>query len=435
MHPRFAFTLLIMASLGVPGSAAQAYSIATTTDGIDLRWDNAEVIQYRIHAAGSDDLDSGTLQQLTRAAFGTWNDVPTADITFQEGPNFNGPAEHHAGPEDVDFESAVFFVEADWPYATEVIALTSVSFASDGEILDADIAFNGQDHTFTTVDQGGEKDFLSICTHEAGHFAGLDHPDPNVPEATMTAEYEDGDTFLRDLDPDDEAGLTFLYPLPEPEGCPQAACDGAGGSRPAAALVAFGLGLLLVGGRSRRRRGPGPALASCLALGLLVSPGSAQSTLVTELSIADLAAGADRVVLADVVSVQSHLQGIVRRTVLLDVVQDWAGGGSAQLSLELLGGELDEAVQLVHADGRPRGKPLKGTRVFGVPEVDPGERIVVVLSGGQVRGLAQGLFHVGPDGSVWRDLTGLALARTSAGPPLPVTAPGDLVSLKAALFR
>ena len=153
----------------------------------------------------------------------------------------------------------------------------------------------------------------------------------------------------------------------------------------------------------------------------------------TELSIADLAAGGERVVLADVAAVQTRFDGIVKRTVQLDVVEDWAGSGSPSVSLELLGGELDEPVDVVGPDGEFLRKRLKGTIVFGVPQVDVGERVVVVLDEHGVRGLAQGLFHVGPDDSVWRDLSGLALARVGGEQPLPVSAPADLQALKAAL--
>ena len=443
MHPRIALVALLVLALTGGSSTANAWTTAKTNDGIDLRWDNAAPVPFRFHFRGSDDLDPLVLQRLTRSAFATWAAVPGADVTFEEERIYVGAAAHHDGPSEVDGQSALFFVEALWPFATEVIALTSVSFAADGEILDADIAFNGADHTFTTVDTGGQKDFLSICTHEVGHFIGLNHPEPDVPASTMTAQYNDGDTFLRDLDPDDEEGLAFLYPCSggqclgavdwtaRAKGC----STGAEPSSPGAALLLVGLGLVLAGGRTRRRRVPGPALASVGALSLLVLPGTAASTLVTELSIAELAAGAERVVLADVSAVQTRFDGIVRRTVQLDVLEYWAGSGSAELSLELLGGELEQPVDVFGADGLPLPKQLKGTIVFGVPDVAVGERIVAVLDGQNVRGLAQGLFHVAPDGGVWRDLTGLAFARTGSWPLLPVRAPSDVDGLRAALSR
>ncbi len=443
MHRRIALVALLLVALGTVPSTADAYTTAKTTDGIDLRWDNTEPVPFRLHFRGTDDLDTLGLQALIRTSFATWAASGTANVTFEEGRVYTGAAAHHAGPAEVDGQSALFFVEGLWPFATEVIALTSVSFEADGEILDADIAFNGADHTFTTAATGGQKDFLSICTHEVGHFIGLDHPDPDVPTATMTAQYEDGDTFLRDLDPDDEEGLAFLYPCgsppclgavdwtPRSKGC----STGAEPSSPRAALLLLGVGVLLAGGRRRRRRGPGPGLATALGMAMLVLPGTAESTLVTELSIADLAADGERVVLADVSSVQTRFDGIVKRTVQLDVLEDWAGSGSASVSLELLGGELDEPVDVVGPDGEVLPKQLKGTIVFGVPQVDVGERIVVVLDEHGVRGLAQGLFHVGPDDSVWRDLSGLALARVGGRAPLPVSAPSDLRSLKVALSR
>jgi hypothetical protein len=50
-----------------------------------------------------------------------------------------------------------------------------------------------------------------------------------------------------------------------------------------------------------------------------------------------------------------------------------------------------------------------------------------------VVGLAQGAFEVRPEGKLSRDTSGLMLARVGDGPPVPVTAPGSLAGLRAAL--
>ena len=436
MHRRFA--LLSSLALLTAAGPAGAFTTATTDDGADLRWDTEDPVPFRFHFRGSDDLQMLELERLTRTAFSTWALVPEADVDIEEGRIYTGPAAHHDGPSEVDGQSAIFFVEGLWPFGSEVIALTSVSFASDGQILDADIAFNGADHTFTTVDAGGVKDYLSIATHEVGHFLGLAHPEPDVPSATMTAQYEDGDIFLRDLDPDDAAGIAFLYP------CASVPCVGTvgwakrrngcalGAESPTGWAMLIGLGLagvLVV----RRRRDLAPRAAGLVVLVLLVVPRPAASTFVEELQVADLAAGADRVVLAEVVEVEARFDGIVRRTATLQVLEDWAGKGSARVQVELLGGELDSPVDVQTADGRTL--PLKGTRVFGEADVVAGETVVAVLDGARVRGLAQGLFHVEDDGRVWRDLSGLVLARTDRGLPIPVTAPDTLEGLQAALVE
>ena len=441
MH-RWIASLLALALIGGVAPSVEAYTTAKTTDGIDLRWDTEGPVPFRFHYRGSDDMDTLELEGLTRAAFATWVAVEDADLTIEEGRIYTGAAAHHDGPSEVDGQSQVFFVEGLWPFGTTVIALTSVSFAADGQILDADIAFNGADHTFTTSDTGGIKDFQSIATHEVGHFLGLAHPEPDVPSATMTAEYEDGETFLRDLDPDDAAGLAFLYPCGAPPclGAVSWEAPGTGcslGAEPIPAPIGL-LVLALVGvlGSSRRRtRRPGPGLSTALLAASLALPGPAQSSLVVDLGVTDLAAGAERIVLADVVSVESRFDGIVRRAVTLGVVEDWAGQGEATVVLDLLGGELEEPVIVFGADGSPLPKALKGTRVFGVPDVVEGDRVVVVLDDSGVRGLAQGLFHVTQDGAVSRDLSGLALARTGGAPPRPVSAPDTLAQLREALRR
>ncbi|MCO4773301.1 MAG: matrixin family metalloprotease [Deltaproteobacteria bacterium] len=439
------FSLLVVL---LHADSAHAYVIADTVgdgSGEPLHWDTSEPVPFRFHFRGSDELEEFTLHRLTRASFQTWADVGVARFSFEEGRIFTGPAAHHGGPTEVDGQSAIFFIEANWPFAGEVIALTSVSFAADGEILDADIAFNGADHVFTTVETDGAKDFLSITTHEVGHFLGLGHSADT--EATMFAEYEDGQTFLRDLNPDDEAGVQDLYPC-NAEPCrgvvvweDRKGCDaGTSGGGAGAALLFLALG----GGLIRRRRSAGgAALAAGLVALVLMVPAPATSTLVEELPIEALAADADRIVRATVETSVAAFDGrTVSTRVTLTVAEDWAGSGNDTIEVVVPGGVLNEPVEVIGADGLPLHKPLAGTLVFGSPRLSVGDDIVVLIDGGApgegtsaVRGLAQGLFLVDEDGGVERDLSGLAFARVQGQEILPVAAPSTLSALRTALSR
>jgi hypothetical protein len=53
-------------------------------------------------------------------------------------------------------------------------------------------------------------DYLSIMTHEAGHFLGLAHSADE--DATMFARYLPGRTKMRDLMRDDVEGICAVYP-------------------------------------------------------------------------------------------------------------------------------------------------------------------------------------------------------------------------------
>ena len=434
----FLIAFLVPTLCSAPGWSFGVADTVGDGSGAELKWPAGEAVPFRFHYRGADDFGPQTLQRLTRASFATWGAVSGANLTFEEGRIFTGPAAHHAGPTEVDGQSAVFFIESNWPFATEVIALTSVSFATDGEILDADIAFNGADHRFTTVDSGGSKDFASIATHEVGHFLGLGHS--AEVDATMAAEYENGDIFLRDLAGDDVDGISYLYP------CASEPCNGqvlwkerGGGCSSGdgmASLLVIGLGLGALGLRRRRMTITfGGVIVFVLGVGL---PGHAVSSLMEEIPIEVLANGADRVVRGTVTETRSVFEdGFVKTYATVLVQENWAGAGGELIQLTIPGGLLDEPVEVIGAGGEPLAKPLAGTLVFGAPRVAEGESVVVFVDGnasGTVRGLSQGLFHVAPDGRLWRDLGGLSFARVGGGrAPLPVAAPERVEDLRAAI--
>jgi len=63
-------------------------------------------------------------------------------------------------------------------------------------ISDQDIASDGYD-------------FLSIVTHETGHFLGMAHSEHE--DAAMYARYSQGSTAMRQLKADDIAGICSIY--------------------------------------------------------------------------------------------------------------------------------------------------------------------------------------------------------------------------------
>lgn len=104
-----------------------------------------------------------------------------------------------------DEKNVVYWVEKNWEYSKQVLALTQCWFNNQtNRFLDCDIAVNGQDYSWDDLGQeSGNVDLRSTLTHEIGHLWGLDHSD--VPAATMYA-YYDPRSNAADLDYDDING-------------------------------------------------------------------------------------------------------------------------------------------------------------------------------------------------------------------------------------
>ena len=432
--------LLLLVGLALP-STAYAYTFATDTGddtGAPLTWQDEGPIEFRLHYQGSADLPAWLIHGAARDAFGTWAEVVEADVEFEEGLAFSGIPCPHAIPEEYedlipeacgtseapehDYLSALYFMEAAWPFGQEVIALTTLSWAEGARLVDADISFNGVDYEWSILDDEILVDYPTIATHEIGHVLGLGHSD--VPGAVMCVTYEEGTTF-RELGQDDIEGLAALYP------CESQPCRGDvghmdGSACQAAAGQGGGLlaGLLVLGlaaaGRRRWRRASLVA-APVLALGLLL-PASVTSSTVIALSVDDLAARSDRVVRARVASVDPYQDRLIRSRIELEVLEELQGSGPDRIELDQPGGVLGD----------------RGTLVFGMPRFLPDQEVVVFLDGDsplgtRVVGLAQGALAVLPDGRLSRDTSGLMFARVGDAPPTPVVVPDRLEELRSAL--
>ena len=111
-------------------------------------------------------------------------------------------------------QNVIIFRDDFWPHndTSNTLALTTVTFAPDtGEIYDADMEVNTFQQKMSLVDPipSNGYDFLSIVTHEAGHFLGMAHSGDS--RATMYASYSQGETRLRNLTADDINGICSIY--------------------------------------------------------------------------------------------------------------------------------------------------------------------------------------------------------------------------------
>jgi hypothetical protein len=229
-----------------------------------------------------------------------------------------GPAEHEVGYDRVN---VIKFRETKWCrpateedaeecYDASAAALTTLFFVEDedssrnGEILDADIEFNGINFaiSYQGSSLGGAScmsDLANTLTHEVGHLMGLEHTcwtgegtrptdsegnpvpscssalPPEVTEATMYNYQDCGETKKASPEQDDIAGVCAIYPLAddpnecEPVGNNTRACCGVTPWRRTAGsplgvdlgsvmMVGFALLLLTATGRRRRRSTPRP---------------------------------------------------------------------------------------------------------------------------------------------------------------------------------
>ncbi len=409
--------------------AGPVRAFETTPDAV--RWDNSGPVEYRMQADFGGGLDPLLLQNAVRGAFKAWATIPDADVAFEEGGIFTGPACPHALPADtsdelisdfaatcggsipeVDGVSAVFFIEEVWPFDQVVIGLTTITWNEDNQLVDADIALNGVDYVWSLSDSEVQTDVASIVLHEVGHLLGLAHT--TAPDAVMRVDYQQGDK-VRELGADDLAGLAFLYP------CESERCVGGVGwdERGCQASVAgagwAALALLMLVPILRMRRRALPLLA------LFLVPVSATSTTVAALDLDDLVAHSDAVVRVRVDSVESWRTGAVWSAYDLEILEVLAGDAPARVTIEQPGGESEGW----------------HTHSFGMPAFEPGQEAVIFLDwrDGRPRvvGLAQGKLSLEPDGALVRDLSGLRLARVGDKRPQIASVPGTLEGLRAAL--
>ncbi|HZU95203.1 MAG TPA: matrixin family metalloprotease, partial [Planctomycetota bacterium] len=153
----------------------------------------------------------GSAEAAIRIAFQKWESVPSTTIRFQEdqNPNDRASTEWNNNPNHM-----VWFDTSDssgmFSNNSGLVAVTPVNFAGDGSILGASIIFNAKDHQFSTTLQPGTFDVQSIATHECGHFQGLDHSP--IVGATMYPFANQQDVHLRQLQQDDVAGCSTIYP-------------------------------------------------------------------------------------------------------------------------------------------------------------------------------------------------------------------------------
>ena len=258
--------------------------------GLPLFWRNS-CIGYDVHNPPSKRVSYDDATQALSNAFTAWTGVTCP--TEGTGQSRVSIDVRDLGPVNCDQvqynskganQNVVLFRDDTWPYPPQVLGLTTVVFAPDtGEIYGADMEINTKDMdpiAFSDPVPSNTYDFLSVVTHEAGHFLGIAHSDSQ--RATMYASYEKGETHQRILSPDDVNAVCAIYRPdgtravlndkvtaapgcdPTPRGgftgdCIDSSSGGCsvtpeGGVLSASCVVGLGIAGALIASRRRRRR-------------------------------------------------------------------------------------------------------------------------------------------------------------------------------------
>lgn len=180
-------------------------------NGAPLYWSTPDALSLVINSDGSDDIADGSEATAIRNAISAWNGVGGTELVLAEN--------HAAGQRSRrDWASTdsrlILFDEGNdsgfFPGSSGIVALTPITFFTNGQIIDADILFNGKNFRFTTSGQIARFDVQDVAAHELGHLIGLDHS--GCAGATMYP-YVDSTVILhRSLSIDDIRGARDMYP-------------------------------------------------------------------------------------------------------------------------------------------------------------------------------------------------------------------------------
>jgi MYXO-CTERM domain-containing protein len=292
-------------------SSAWAYVREVNDRQLPLFWaSNCELVTVYLNGwTGLDETTIGKSAAAAAAAWGSTVQCPTASGTSTASPSFDiivAPAPPGAvGTVGVDYSNKIVFVQSDWMYAEDALALTHHSSDSSGRIVDTDIEVNATrpDKVWTNLDPGASTvggngrevyDLQSVLTHEFGHFIGLSHtcfggsnggsdaesgtpidkmddqglPIPECSDngtSSNPASYasvmwyivDPGSSAKRALTPDDVDAVCSMYPPSPSSVCPLnqqndgCGCDSAGDARSGRGAVLL-LGVCVVFCRRRR---------------------------------------------------------------------------------------------------------------------------------------------------------------------------------------
>ncbi|MFZ5440513.1 MAG: matrixin family metalloprotease [Myxococcota bacterium] len=357
---------ILLAAFIVAGPAF-AWELRTDSAGDLVKWPTTVVMT--LDAKALDELPHGA-EEAVRAAFANLDEAtPFLDVQVKVGAA--KPIGYVQGEENTNSIVAL----DDWPYSSGALAVTLVTLnARTNEILDADVAFNLEQHHFKVLPvptRGDDRQFDDVqntFTHELGHVLGLMH-NAGQSDLVMYPSATPGEITKRTLKQDDRDGLLSLYgtaPLAPAEPEPQFGCS-ATGSLTAWALLAL-VPLLLrrrapVSVPVRARRALPLILALAPAFALAAEPAENARALMTIERASDVA-------VVEVTARQSTFHpkypGLIITTLTLSPRECLKGGCPQMESMVVPGGRVGDLEQYVAHEPVPgQGEQLVVCRGAG----------------------------------------------------------------------
>lgn len=203
---------IIVALFCMFGLSYSSYAWVSLQAGSKAFYWRNPTVAFAIHEECHPGIHDGSDVTAVRLAFQEWEKVPGSRVAFWEDTSPSARSRTDWRSDDISLvlwdttNESGFFTPG-----TGLVAITPVDFDTrTGEILDADILFNGS-KPFSTDGDAGSFDIQNIATHEVGHFIGLDHS--AVVGATMNPFAYTRDTRLRSLATDDKAAAATIYPV------------------------------------------------------------------------------------------------------------------------------------------------------------------------------------------------------------------------------